>query len=113
MRDDDRGGLLVPPDSTPSSGGHVDSNTPRKRKRIMAYPRDDPGWLAPFNALVFKYTTAMFLLALMAGGVVVIGLESSAMSHRSFYDAFFVEALMSVDNVCLFLRLFDWFGVPR
>jgi predicted tellurium resistance membrane protein TerC len=113
MRDDDRGGLLVPPDSTPSSGGNVDSNTPRKRKRITTYPRDDPGWLAPFNALVFKYPTAMFLLALMAGGVVVIGLESSAMSHRSFYDAFFVEVLMSVDNVCLFLRLFDWFGVPR
>ena len=77
------------------------------------YLKDDPGWLGPFNSMVWQFPNSVLYITLVIGLCVFYGLRQNGYNTAPFLGAAVVEVLLSTDNICLFHQIFDHFRVPR
>lgn len=77
------------------------------------YLKDDPGWLGPFNSMVWQFPNSVLYITLMIGLCGFYGLRQNGYNTAPFLGAAVVEVLLSTDNICLFHQIFDHFRVPR
>tara|TARA_B100000405_G_scaffold79917_1_gene55382 strand:+ start:2411 stop:3454 length:1044 start_codon:yes stop_codon:yes gene_type:complete len=92
------------------------TNSPGRSKKPLStgkYLKDDPGWLGPFNSMVWQFPNSMLYITLVVGLCVYYGLRQKGYSTSPFIGAAVVEVLLSTDNICLFHQIFEHFRVPR
>ena len=92
------------------------TNSPGRPKKPLStgkYLKDDPGWLGPFNSMVWQFPNSMLYITLVVGLCVYYALRQKGYSTSPFIGAAVVEVLLSTDNICLFHQIFEHFRVPR
>ena len=103
-------GAKADPESLSSPGRCPPSKKPLSTGK---YLKDDPGWLGPFNSMVWQFPNSVLYITLVIGLCVFYGLRQNGYNTAPFLGAAVVEVLLSTDNICLFHQIFDHFRVPR
>mmetsp|Transcript_23704 Transcript_23704/g.58749 ORF Transcript_23704/g.58749 Transcript_23704/m.58749 type:complete len:346 (-) Transcript_23704:2039-3076(-) len=84
-----------------------------KRASRSKLLKEDPGWLGPFNRMVWASPNCLLVVLLVIGSVACVVLRAGHYSANAFLGAAVVEILLSTDNICLFHQIFEHFKVPR
>lgn len=75
------------------------------------YLKNDPGWMGSFNSIVWKSPSIILYTLLVLGTFVFFILQQNGASTSQYLGAAVVEVLLSTDNICLFHKILDHFGV--